>query len=202
MDIQIGNEGDTDYKKSRVVFELFKNKTPKTAENFRALCTGEQASADPVLSYKGVTFHRIIKGFMMQGGDTTNHNGTGGKSIYGTKFPDEKVWLPHTHGGLLSMANSGPDTNGSQFFICFKATPWLDGKHTVYGRVISGMEICKVVENIKTGAQDKPLTPVIVADCGELIGDEKLTTETAEYLSHYEKVEADEEVNEQDRVEV
>ena len=108
MDIEIGTEGDTEHAKGRVTFELFKNKTPKTAENFRCLCTGEKD-----LSYSGNIFHRIIPGFMMQGGDITNQNGTGGMSIYGAKFPDEKVWLPHTHGGLLSMANSGPDTNGS-----------------------------------------------------------------------------------------
>ena len=94
----------------------------------------------------------------MQGGDITNQNGTGGKSIYGIKFPDEKIWLPHSHPGLLSMANSGPDTNGSQFFITFKKTPHLNGKHTVFGRVISGIDICRKAETIKTGAQDKPLT--------------------------------------------
>ena len=88
----------------------------------------------------------------MQGGDITEQNGTGGRSIYGSKFPDEKVWLPHTHPGLLSMANSGPDTNGSQFFICLKSTPWLDEKHTVFGRVIHGMNICRAAEKVKTGA--------------------------------------------------
>ncbi len=147
------------------MFELFKNKTPKTAENFRCLCTGEKG-AD--LHYLNNIFHRVIPGFMMQGGDITQQNGTGGKSIYGHKFPDEKVWLPHTHGGLLSMANSGPDTNGSQFFVCFKATPWLDGKHTCFGRVISGMGICRKAEAVKTGAQDKPLTQIKIAGCGEL----------------------------------
>lgn len=123
---------------------------------------------------------------MMQGGDITHQNGTGGMSIYGHKFPDEKVWLPHTHPGLLSMANSGPDTNGSQFFITFKATPWLNGKHTVFGRVISGYkEVCPVVEGIKTGAQDKPLTEVRIIGCGELKGDDKLTLENAEDLATY-----------------
>ena len=92
-------------------------------------------------------------------------------SIYGEKFNDEKVWLPHTHAGLLSMANSGVNTNGSQFFVCFKSTPWLDGKHTVFGRVIHGMGLCRKVEGLKTGAQDKPLTPVKIIDCGELLGE-------------------------------
>ena len=126
-----------------MVFELFKSKVPKTVENFRCLCTGEKG---PDLHFKGNLFHRVIKDFMMQGGDITMSNGTGGKSIYGPKFPDEKLWLPHTHPGLLSMANSGPDTNNSQFFLTFKATPWLNMKHTVFGRVIKGYEICKEAE--------------------------------------------------------
>jgi len=106
-------------------------------------------------------------------------------SIYGAKFPDERIWLPHTHSGLLSMANSGPDTNGSQFFITYKSVPWLNEKHTVFGRVISGMDICKIAESIKTGAQDKPLTSVRIVDCGELTQENKLSIETADYLSHY-----------------
>lgn len=109
FDITIGEEGQEGYKKGRVVFELFKDHTPKTAENFRALCTGDHEG----LTYKNNIFHRIISGFMMQGGDITNQNGTGGMSIYGSKFADEGVWLPHTTPGLLSMANSGPNTNGS-----------------------------------------------------------------------------------------
>jgi cyclophilin family peptidyl-prolyl cis-trans isomerase len=122
---------------------------PKTAENFRCLCTGEKESG---LTFEGNTFHRIISGFMMQGGDITHQNGTGGMSIYGPKFPDEKLWLPHTHPGLLSMANSGPDTNSSQFFITYKPTKWLNNKHTVFGRVIHGFDICRQAESIKTGA--------------------------------------------------
>jgi cyclophilin family peptidyl-prolyl cis-trans isomerase len=155
---------------------------PKTAENFRCLCTGEKGDD---IYFKGNVFHRIIAGFMMQGGDITHQNGTGGKSIYGQKFNDEKVWLPHTHKGLLSMANSGPDTNGSQFFVCFKKTSWLDGKHTVFGRVIDGYDICKNAEQIKTGAQDKPLTQVKIVDCGELKEDEKLTDDKANFLKTY-----------------
>jgi cyclophilin family peptidyl-prolyl cis-trans isomerase len=137
------------------------------------------------LHYKNIIFHRIIQGFMMQGGDITNQNGTGGMSIYGHKFPDEKLWLPHTHPGLLSMANSGPDTNGSQFFVTFKPCKWLDQKHTVFGRVISGYEICEKAEKIKTGAQDKPLIPVKIVDCGELSGVEKLTAENADFLKSF-----------------
>lgn len=118
----------------------------------------------------------------MQGGDTTNRNGTGGMSIYGSKFEDEGVWLPHTTGGLLSMANSGPNTNGSQFFITYKTTPWLDGKHTVFGRVISGFDICKRAEAIETGASDVPKQEVTVVDCGELKDEEKIQKEQVEKI--------------------
>jgi cyclophilin family peptidyl-prolyl cis-trans isomerase len=148
MDIEIGEEGQEGHAKEKVIFELFSQKVPKTAENFRALCTGEKDN----LHYKGNVFHRVLKDFMMQGGDITQQNGTGGMSIYGAKFPDEKIWFPHTHSGLLSMANSGPDTNGSQFFVTFKPTPWLDTKHTVFGRVLKGMDVCHKAEGVKTGA--------------------------------------------------
>jgi cyclophilin family peptidyl-prolyl cis-trans isomerase len=123
-------------------------------------------------------------------------------SIYGAKFPDEKVWLPHTHPGLLSMANSGPDTNGSQFFVTYKSTPWLDGKHTVYGRVIHGMDICRKVEKVKAGANDKPLLPVVIVDCGELTGEDKLTPETADYLESFFNDKFQEVTPEDKRVEV
>lgn len=113
----------------------------------------------------------------MQGGDITAQNGTGGKSIYGRKFDDEGVWLPHTTGGLLSMANSGPNTNGSQFFITYKPTAWLNGKHTVFGRVIKGMDICRKAEAVKTGTSDLPLNKVVIADCGELSEQEKIKTD-------------------------
>jgi peptidylprolyl isomerase len=160
----------------RVVFELFAD-VPKTCENFRGLTTGDYGGQGLQLHYKGNCFHRIIPGFMMQGGDTTARNGMGGKSIYGDRFDDEKIWYPHTHKGLLSMANAGANTNGSQFFICFAATPHLDRKHTVFGRVIKGWEFIEKCEQVETGAQDKPLTPIEIGDCGELKGDLKFSAD-------------------------
>ena len=182
FDISIGEEGEDGYETGRVVFEVFNQDVPKTAENFRALCTGEKGEE---FHYKGNCFHRIISDFMMQGGDTTAGNGTGGKSIYGEKFEDEQVWYPHTHKGILSMANAGPNTNGSQFFICYKDTPHLNGKHTIYGRVISGYTICEKAEQVEKGASDKPLKAVKIYDCGELTGDDKLTAENADFLATY-----------------
>merc|ERR1712137_958552 len=161
LDISIG-----DKEIGRVVFELFADVVPKTAENFRVLCSGERA--DEGLTYKGSTFHRVIKGFMIQGGDFTNGNGTGGESIYGTKFNDENFVSTHTEAGLLSMANSGPNTNGSQFFITSGPTPHLDGKHVVFGRVTKGMDIVEKIENLETGSDDKPAEDVVVSDCGEI----------------------------------
>ena len=169
------------------MFELFPKIVPKTAENFRAICTGEKG-----LTYKDNIFHRVIKGFMMQGGDITNQNGTGGKSIYGAKFADEKQWIPHTHGGLLSMANSGKDTNGSQFFVTYAKTSWLDGKHVVFGRVIHGMSICHEVENLPT-ENDKPALTIRIAECGELKGDDKLKYEQCDNLQNYTITEPNEE---------
>ena len=182
FDITIGEEGEDGYEKGRVVFEIFDKEVPKTAENFRVHCTGEKG---PRYHYKDVCFHRIISGFMMQGGDTTAGNGTGGISIYGDKFEDEQVWYPHTHKGILSMANAGPDTNSSQFFVCYGATPHLNGKHTIYGRVIDGYSICEKAENIEKGASDKPLMNVRIADCGELKGEDKLTADNADFLASY-----------------
>jgi len=151
----------------RLVFELFADVVPKTAENFRALCTGEKGlgrSGKP-LSYKGSAFHRIIPDFMCQGGDFTAGNGTGGESIYGTKFEDENFQLKHTKGGLLSMANAGPNTNGSQFFITTAVTPWLDGKHVVFGELREGLELLQAIE-ARGSRSGKPSASVRIEDCG------------------------------------
>lgn len=163
FDIAIGN------KKARVIFELFSKITPKCAENFRALCTGEKGRGKQgkPLHFKGSKFHRIIPGFMCQGGDFTRGDGTGGESIYGNKFRDENFALKHTCPGLLSMANSGPNTNGSQFFITTAETPWLDGKHTVFGRVVQGGEVVQQMDKVGTQS-GKPRTKVQIVDCGQL----------------------------------
>merc|ERR1712136_545496 len=168
FDISIGGEDV-----GRIVFELYKDVVPKTVENFRSLCVGFTNEAGKVLHYKGSIFHRVIKSFMLQGGDFTNFNGTGGESIYGEKFADENFDLKHDKPGLLSMANSGPGTNGSQFFITTSRPSHLNGKHVIFGRVLKGMGLVKEIEEMKTEANDVPQKPVVVADCGEFPVDTK-----------------------------
>ncbi|KAJ7973564.1 Peptidyl-prolyl cis-trans isomerase [Quillaja saponaria] len=164
FDILIGKA-----KAGRVVMELFADATPKTAENFRALCTGEKGigTYGKPLHYKGSAFHRIIPNFMCQGGDFTRGNGTGGESIYGMKFADENFKLKHTGPGILSMANAGPNTNGSQFFICTEKTPWLDGRHVVFGKIVDGYSVVKDMEKVGSDSGSTS-EKVVIEDCGQV----------------------------------
>ncbi|KAG6502028.1 hypothetical protein ZIOFF_041915 [Zingiber officinale] len=166
MDVSIGGEME-----GRIVVELFADVVPRTAENFRALCTGERGigpNTGVPLHFKGSCFHRIIKGFMIQGGDISAGDGTGGESIYGLKFEDENFIIKHERKGMLSMANSGSNTNGSQFFITTTRTSHIDGKHVVFGKVLKGMGVVRSIEHTPVGDADYPTMDVVITDCGEL----------------------------------
>lgn len=158
--IQVGGE-----TVGKIVFELIDDVVPKTCKNFRQLCSkGVNGMGAP--AYKGSTFHRIIEDFMIQGGDFTNHNGTGGYSIYGDKFEDESFELKHNQPGILSMANAGPNTNGSQFFICTQPAPHLDGKHVAFGIVKDGYDVIEMLNGLETDGNDKPLKECKIVECG------------------------------------
>nr|QMV80830.1 peptidylprolyl cis-trans isomerase 23 [Clitoria ternatea] len=167
LDICIGEELE-----GRIVVELYHDVVPKTCENFRALCTGEKGigpNTGVPLHFKGSCFHRVIKGSMIQGGDISAGDGTGGESIYGLKFEDENFELKHERKGMLSMANSAPNTNGSQFFITTTRTSHLDGKHVVFGKVVKGMGVVRSIEHVAIGDDDRPVLDVKIVDCGEIL---------------------------------
>jgi len=163
FDITVGNT-----EIGRMKMELFADVVPRTAENFRQLCTGEFRRDGVPTGFKNSQFHRVIKDFMIQGGDFVNGDGTGTMSIYGPNFADENFRLQHSGPGLLSMANSGKDTNGCQFFVTCAKCDFLDSKHVVFGRVIEGLLIVRKIENIPTGPNNKPKIPVVISQCGEM----------------------------------
>lgn len=152
----------------RIIMELFNNVVPRTAENFRKLCTGEVKHGGVALGYKGCPFHRVVKDFVIQGGDILAKDGTGCISIYGAEFEDESFTRKHTGPGLLSMANSGPNTNGCQFFITCAKAPFLDTKHVVFGRVVEGLLCVRHIENIPCDRDDRPALQALISDCGEM----------------------------------
>ena len=163
FDVSIGGQDI-----GRMKMELFADVVPKTAENFRQFCTGEYRKDGLPQGYKNATFHRVIKDFMIQGGDFLKGDGTGSMSIYGPSFEDENFKLKHDSAGLLSMANSGPSTNGCQFFITCAKCDFLDGKHVVFGKVVDGLLVMRKVENVPTGGNNRPRLPVVINLCGEL----------------------------------
>ena len=183
LDVKIGSN-----QKKRIKIELFDDKVPKTANNFRSLCTGEKN-----ITYKGSKLFRIVKNVMIQGGDFEKNDGTGGTSIYGDKFEDENFYYSHSREGLLSMANNGKNTNGSQFFITLKETKWYDEKHVVFGQIIKGIEIIKEIEEVKTNDDDIPEEDIIIENCGEIKNGEEIDPEKMKEILEKERIEKEKE---------